>query len=125
MLTKKYDADGHFKKYKVRMVCQGFRQEPGRDYDPTNISYTVARLEALRVLIGIAAALILKIRQADVSTASLNAHLKEDIIVRPAEGIELLKGADPTKFWRLRRRVYGLKQSNKEWVDLVKEFMIR
>ena len=25
----------------------------------------------------------------------LNAHLKEDIIVRPAEGIELLKGAEP------------------------------
>ena len=25
VLTKKYDADGHFKKYKARMICQGFR----------------------------------------------------------------------------------------------------
>ena len=112
--TKKYDAGDHFKKYKARMVCQGFRQEPGRDYDPANISSTVARLEILRIFIGIAASLILEIRQADVSTAFLNAHLKDDVIERPAKGIELLKGADPTKLWRLRRRVYGLKQSNKE-----------
>ena len=51
--------------------------------------------------------------------------MKEDISVRPAEGIELLKGADPSKLWRLRRTVYGLEQSNKKWVDLVKEFMVR
>ena len=51
--------------------------------------------------------------------------MKEDIIVGPAEGIELPKGADPTKLWRLKRTVYGLRQSNKGWVDLVKEFLIR
>ena len=62
VLTKKYDANGEFKSYKARMVCQGFRQKPGMDYDPDNISSSVARLGTLRVFIAIAASLNLEIR---------------------------------------------------------------
>ena len=65
VLTKKYDTNGEFKSYKARMVCQGFRQKPGMDYDPDNISSSVARLETLSVFIAIAASLNLKIRQAE------------------------------------------------------------
>ena len=125
VLTKKFDADGKFKSYKARMVCQGFRQKPGTDYDPDNISSSVARLETLRVFIAIAASRNLEIRQADVSTAFLNADIKEDIIVRPAEGLELLTGVRSGMLWKLKKTVYGLKQSNKEWVDLVRKFMSR
>ena len=62
VLTKKFDANGEFKSYKARMVCQGFRQKPGMDFDPNNISSPVARLETLRVFIAIAASLNLEIR---------------------------------------------------------------
>ena len=123
VLTKKYDANGEFKSYKARMVCQGFRQKPGMDYDPDNISSSVARLETLRVFIAIAASLNLEIRQADVSTAFLNADIKEEIIVRPAEGLDLLTGVKCGMLWKLKKTVYGLKQSNKEWVELVRKFM--
>ena len=120
VLTKKYDANGEFKSYKARMVCQGFRQKPGMDYDPDNITSSVARLETLRVFIAIAASLNLEIRQADVSTAFLNADIKEEIIVRPAEGLDLLTGVKCGMLWKLKKTVYGLKQSNKEWVELVR-----
>ena len=90
ILTKKFVANGGSKSYEARMVCQGFRQEPGMDYDPNNISSPVARLGTLRVFIAIAASLNLEIRQADVSTAFLNADIKEEVTVRPAEGLELL-----------------------------------
>ena len=123
VLTKKFNADGKFKSYKARMVCQGFRQKPGTDFDPTDISSSVARLETLRVFIAIAAFLNLEIRQADVSTAFLNADIKEDIIVRPAEGLELLTGVRSGMLWKLKKTVYGLKQSNKQWVELVRKFM--
>ena len=123
VLTKKFDADGKFKSYKARMVCQGFRQKPGIDFDPTDISSSVARLETLRVFIAIAASLNLEIRQADVSTAFLNAKIQEDIIVRPAECVELLKGVRSGMLWKLKKTVYGLKQSNKQWVELVHRFM--
>ena len=123
VLTKKFNADGKFKSYKARMVCQGFRQKPGTDFDPTDISSSAARLETLRVFIAIAAFLNLEIRQADVSTAFLNADIKEDIIVRPAEGLELLTGVRSGMLWKLKKTVYGLKQSNKQWVELVRKFM--
>ena len=114
VLTKKFDANGEFKSYKARMVCQGFRQKPGKDYDPNNISSSVARLETLRVFIAIAASLNLEIRQADVSTAFLNADIKEEIFVQPTEGIELFTGVRSDTLWKLKKTVYGLKQSNKE-----------
>ena len=57
VLTKIFDANGEFKSYKAKMVCQGFRQKPGMDYDPNNISSSAARLETLKVFIAIAASL--------------------------------------------------------------------
>ena len=56
-------------------------------------------------------------------TAFLNADIKEEIIVRPAEGVELLIGVKCGMLWKLKKTVYGLKQSNKEWVELVRKFM--
>ena len=101
VLTRKFDANGGFKSYKARMVCQGFRQKPGMDYDPDNSSSSVARLGTLRVFIAIAASLNLEIRQADVSTAFLNADIKEETIVRPAEGLDLLTCVKCRMLWKL------------------------
>ena len=53
----------------------------------------------------------------------MNADIKEEIIVRPAEGLELLTGDKCGMLWKLKKRVYGLKQSNKEWIELVRKFM--
>ena len=114
VLTKKFDANGEFRSYKARMICQGLRQKPGMGYDPNNISSSVARLETLGAFIAIAASLNLGIRQADVSTAFFNAGIKGEIFVRPAEGIGLLAGVRSDTLWKLKKTVYGLKQSNKE-----------
>ena len=103
ILRKKFGAKGEFKSYKARIVCQGFRQKPGMDYDPDNISSSIARLETLGISIAIVAPLNLKIRQADVSTAFLNADIKEETIVRPAESLELLTGIRSDKLWKLKQ----------------------
>ena len=42
--------------------------------------------------------------------AFLNTDIKEDIIVRPAEGMELLTGVRSDILWKLKKAVYGLKQ---------------
>ena len=55
--------------------------------------------------------------------AFLNTDIKEDIIVRPAEGMELLTGVRSDILWKLKKAVYGLKQWNKEWIELVRKFM--
>ena len=53
----------------------------------------------------------------------MRANIKEDIIVRPAEGLELLTGVKYGMLWKVKKIVYGLKQSNKEWIELVRKFM--
>ena len=55
----------------------------------------------------------------------MKANIKEDIIVRPAEGLELLTGVKRGMLWKLKKTVYGLKQSNREWIELVRKFMRR
>ena len=57
--------------------------------------------------------------------AFLNTGIKEEIIVRLAEGVELLTGVKCGMLWKLKKTVYGLKQSNKEWIELVRKFMKR
>ena len=58
-----------------------------------------------------------------MSKAFLNRDIKEDIIIRPVEGLELLTGVKRGMLWKLKKTVYGLKQSNKEWIELVRKFM--
>ena len=53
----------------------------------------------------------------------MNRDIKEDIIVRPAERMELLTEVRSDTLWKLKKTVYGLKQSNREWVELVRKFM--
>ena len=102
ILRKKPGAKGEFKSYKARMVCQGYRQKQGVGYDPNNMSSSITRLETLGISIAIVASLNLKIRQADVLTAFLNADIKEETIVRPAESLELLTGIRSDKLWKLK-----------------------
>jgi hypothetical protein len=55
---------------KARLVAQGYSQVEGLDFEETFAS--VARLEAIRILIAIAASNGLKLYQMDVKSAFLN-----------------------------------------------------
>ena len=44
----------------------------------------------------------------------MNVDIREEIIVRPAEGVDVLTGVKCGMLWKLKKAVYGLKQSNKE-----------
>ena len=47
----------------------------------------------------------------DVKTAFLNGHIKEEIYMKQPQGFE----KDPSKVCRLKRSLYGLKQSARMW----------
>lgn len=49
----------------------------------------------------------------DVTTAYLNSELKEDIYLMPPKGIP--GDGNQRKVWKLRKAIYGLKQSGREW----------
>ena len=111
VLKTKTDADGNIVKHKARLVAQGFSQQPGIDFEETFAP--VGRSTSLRILLTIAAAHDLEVHQADVEGAYLNAKLDREIYMRVPQGYHTAGKA--TNVLRLKKTLYGLKQSGREW----------
>ena len=95
--------------YKARYVAKGYSQVEGIDYNET-FSPT-ARMETLRTLVQVACQNDLLVHQMDVKSAFLHAPIDEEIYVNQPEGYS----TDPSKVWRLKKSLYGLKQSGRNW----------
>jgi transposase InsO family protein len=117
----KVNSSGQVAKYKTRVVVQGFAQQYGIDYD--EVYAPVAKFATLRVILAIAAALDYEIHQMDVCTAFLNGVLQEDVYVKIPPGFE--HHGDSNKVWRLKKSMYGLKQSPRTWNQRLHHFLIK
>ena len=107
----KRDPDGNIERYKARLVAKGFTQREGIDFADT--FSPVVRHSTMRMLFSLAAKFDLDIVHLDVTTAFLNGDLKEDLFIKPPEGMNL-----PTnKVFKLKKAIYGLKQSARSWND--------
>jgi hypothetical protein len=105
----KLTPTGLIDRFKARLVAQGFSQVPGDDFLET-FSPTI-RGESLRLLLAIGAYEDLEIRQVDVVSAYPRSDLHAEVYMRPPEGLQCPKG----KVLRIRKSLYGLKQSGREW----------
>ncbi|GKA20316.1 retrovirus-related pol polyprotein from transposon TNT 1-94 [Tanacetum coccineum] len=111
----------HKPKTKARLVAQGYNQQEGIDYDET---YTlVARLESIRILLDYACALDFKLFQMDVKSAFLNGFINEDVYVAQPLGFFDFEKTDHV--YKLKKGLYGLKQTPKAWYDRLKAFLIK
>ena len=71
------------------MVAKGFTQKPGIDYNETFAP--VARIGSIRLLMGLATELNLKIHQLDLVSGNLNGEIEEEIYMEiPNEFYEIL-----------------------------------
>ena len=98
-------------RYKARLVAKGFSQREGIDYFETFAP--VVRYESIRILLSIAAKEDYEIAKFDVKTAFLNGDLQEEIYLQIPDGYvtEETRGL----VYKLRRSLYGLKQSPRCW----------
>jgi hypothetical protein len=119
VFTKKYDRNGDVKKYKARLVAKGFTQKYGTDY--TETFAPVVMFKSVRTLVAICASLGLKAYQDDVPSAFLRGNLKEEIFMEPPRGMQTSKPQDKCY---LLKTLYGLKQSPKEWNQVLHDFLI-
>nr|GEX46105.1 zinc finger, CCHC-type [Tanacetum cinerariifolium] len=111
ILKRKMKVDGSIDKYKARWVIQGVRQMEEIDF--FNTYAPVARISTIRLLLAFAAIHDLDIHQMDVKTAFLNGDLDEEIYMKQPEGF-VMPGHE-SKVCKLKKSLYGPKQSPKQW----------
>lgn len=109
VFTVKYTPTGQLDRFKARLTAQGFSQVYGEDFLET-FSPTM-RGDSLRVLLAIAAYENLSIRQVDIVSAYPRSKLHANVYMRPPKGIH----CPPGNVLRLKKSLYGLKQSGREW----------
>ena len=113
IFTVQYKADGNVDRYKARLVAKGFTQSYGIDYQETFAP--VAKLNTVRVLLSLAANLDWSLHQLDVKNAFLNGDLEEEVYMDIPAGLETTSNFN--KVCRLRKSLYGLKQSPRAWFE--------
>jgi hypothetical protein len=104
-------------RYKARLVAQGFSQIAGVDFDSSLLHAPVVRHTTLRLVLCYAAAQGWELQQMDVTTAYLQSELDEPLYLRQPPGFEQLGvgGRRQQLCLRLRRSLYGLRQSGGNW----------
>jgi hypothetical protein len=114
----KYAPDRSIERFKARLVVGGHRQVDGIDYG--EVFAPVGRFQSLRTLLAAAASRNQELGAIDISNAFLNAELRIPVYMRMPEGYGAGGGnGNGNTVWRLHKTLYGLKQSPKEWYDLL------
>lgn len=86
-------------------------QRHGVDFD--EVSAPVARIETVRLIIGMAATHRWELHHLDVKTAFLHGELREEVFIKQPEGY-IRKGHE-SKVYKLRKALYGLRQVPRAW----------
>ena len=113
VFTIKCKADGSIERYKARVEPKGFTQTYGIDYQETFAP--VAKINSIRVLLSLAVNSDWPLHQLDIKNAFLNGDLEEEVFMSLPPGFEKKLGVN--KVCRLKKSLYGLKQSPRAWFE--------
>ncbi|KAL0335068.1 UNVERIFIED_CONTAM: Retrovirus-related Pol polyprotein from transposon TNT 1-94 [Sesamum radiatum] len=127
VFVRKRNEQNEVVRYKARLVAQGFTQKPGIDY--TETYSPVVDATTLRFLISLSIIEQLKMQLMDVVTAYLYGSLDTDIYMRIPEGLKMPEAlkSKPRHMYsmKLKRSLYGLKQSGRMWYNRLSEYLIK
>jgi hypothetical protein len=113
VFTVKQNPEGKVERYKARLVARGYSQTYCIDYNETFAP--VAKMSTVRTLISCAANFGWPLHQLDVNIAFLHGNLQEEVYMEIPPGCS--KPNTSGKVCRLRKSLYGLKQSPRAWFD--------
>ncbi|CAL9011669.1 unnamed protein product [Prunus brigantina] len=119
VFTRKHNEKNEIVSHKARLVAQGFSQKPGIDYVETYSR--VMDTNMFCYLISLAVSKKLEMRLMDVITTYMYGELDTYIYMKVPAGLKKPKAArnKPRGMFsiKLRRSLYGLKQSGRIWYN--------
>ena len=101
-------------------MAQRYTQVEGVDFEETFAP--VARLESIRLLLGVACMLKFRLYQMDVKSSFLNGYLNEEVYVEQPKGF--VDPNHPEYVYKLRKALYGLKQAPRAWYERLTQFLL-
>ena len=116
----KRKVDGSIERYKARLVAKGYSQVEGIDFH--EIFSPVVKLVSIRTVLALTALLDLELEQLDVKTTFLHGDLDEEIYMDQPEGF--VQGRSRRLVCKLRKSLYGLRQSPRQWYKKFDSFMV-
>jgi hypothetical protein len=105
---------------KARLVVRGDFQR-ANSYNPQSLFAPTVATTSVRIMFAVAAFYGWKIDHIDFQTAFLNAPLKEEIYI----SLPKAYGYDPKTVLRLKKSLYGLRQSPHNWHETLKAELIK
>jgi hypothetical protein len=122
VFATKRNSEGEIIRYKARLVAKGFSQKFGTDYEATYSP--VMDATTFRFLTGFATHMALHMQMMDVVTAYLYGNLDKDIYMKIPDGVDFNVKDYHRPCVKLKRSLYGLKQSGRMWYQRLSNFLI-
>jgi FtsZ-binding cell division protein ZapB len=119
VFKNKLNEQGQIVRNKARLVCKGYAQIEGQDFDETFAP--VARMEVIRMFLAYACHKRFKVYQMDVKSAFLNGNLEEEVYMEQPEGFSLTD--KPDYVCKLKKALYGLKQAPRAWYGRLDKYL--
>ena len=113
------NVQGQVIRNKAKLVCKGYSQIEGLDYDETFAP--VARMEAIRIFLAFACYHHFMVYQMDVKSAFLNGDLEEEVYMEQPKGFSLTNKHDYVCI--LKKALYGLKQAPRAWYSRLDKYL--
>ena len=117
VFTVKVNPDGSIARLKPRLVAKGYAQTYGVDYFDTFSS--VAKLTSIRLFISLVATHGWDLYQLDIKNAFLHGDLSEEVYMM--QPLRFVAQGEIDRVCRLRKSLYGLKQSPRAWFGKFRE----
>jgi len=108
---RKVNKLGQVYRHRARLVAQGFLQRPYDSFQPDETYSPVVHKDTLRLFSSLCAAENLRVFQADVKAAFLQAPLRETIFIKAPPGFQSRSADGEEEVLELENAIYGLKQS--------------
>lgn len=111
VFRNKMNEQGEVVRNKPRLVCKGYSQQEGIDYEETYA--LVARMEEVSMFLAYAMNNRFKVYQMDVKSTFPNGEIEEKVYIEQPKGFPILE--DKYMVYGLKKYLYDLKQSPRTW----------